>query len=116
MIWQLVIGEENEAWGAELHQYLYPPGNIVYLPNNTLQIFYEHDGRKCVYEVCMDRQGRDIEWLRHLAEKPWATCAMIRAVASAARRICRLTDKHDVSLWSAELAADAIEYIENRDN
>ena len=116
MNWQLVIGEENDVCGAEMHQDLYHPGNIVYLPNHTLQIFYEHDGRKCVYEVDMDRQGRHIEWLDHLSHKTWATCDMIRALASAARRICTMTHNGDLSLWSAELADDACEHIENRDN
>ena len=96
--WQLVIGEENEhcacagiiVRGENTISYKnYKAGQIVYLRNNTLQILVPWDGGIMPYEVNLDRSD-ELDWLKHLSRKTWATEDMIRAVASAARRLGRI--------------------------
>jgi len=110
--WKLVEAAACEDCQANMLEH--PVGDIVHLPNKTMQICGVHAGRPIVYEVRYDEQ--DIYWMSHLAEKPWVSPALLEALAKAVRTVMKAEgmDEFIEQQWTDEHLADCCEMIENR--
>jgi len=112
MTWNLTVAELDETCQSTMRSHA--AGDIVWLPNDTLQICAVHAGSPLVYEVYIE--DYNVNWLFHISEKPWATRDLLFALADAARRVLMMTHRAH-SVYARQFSPDALNYaLEHLEN